>query len=129
MIFNRFGDTKCFAFFSFIRLCFFGIFSFIDSSGFIRMFTGAGAGGSSGGTVGEGEERGDVRGEEEEIMEGEERRGEDDAWLEGLIPPPMFDLLLWKENVILYLSQIHNIVSCLILKYLLTLGPEDEGLS
>ena len=74
----------------------------------MRMFTGAGVGGSSGGTVGEGEERGDVRGEEEEIMEGEERSGEEDAWLEGLIPPPMFDLLLCKENIILYLSQIHN---------------------
>ena len=100
MIFSRLGDTKCFAFFSFIRLCFFGTFSFIDSRGFIRMFTGAGVGGSSGGTVGEGEERGEVRGEEEEIMEREERRGEDDAWLDGL-PPPMFDLLLFKENLIL----------------------------
>ena len=89
-------------------------------------------GGSSGGTVGEGEERGEVRVEEEEIMEGEERRGEEDAWLDGL-PPPMFDLLLWKENLILWKYSIsikfHNIVFNLILKYLLTLGPEDEGLS
>ena len=54
-------------------------------------------GGSAGGTGGEGEDREDVRGEEEESMEEEERRGEEDAWLVGL-PPPMFDLLLWKDN-------------------------------
>ena len=48
-------------------------------------------GGSAGGTGGEGEDR-----EEEESMEEEERRGEEDAWLVGL-PPPMFDLLLWKD--------------------------------
>ena len=82
--------------------------------------------------MGEGEERGEVRVEEVEIMEGEERRGEDGAWLDGL-PPPMFDLLLWKENLILWKYSIsikfHNIVFNLILKYLLTLGPEDEGLS
>ena len=48
-------------------------------------------GGSGGGTGGEGEDREEVRGEEEE------RRGEEDAWLVGL-PPPMFDLLLWKDN-------------------------------
>ena len=68
----------------------------------MRMLTGAGVGGS-GGTVGEGEDRGDVSGEEEEMMEGEERSGEDDAWLDGL-PPPMFDLLLWKGNHILKIS-------------------------
>ena len=49
-------------------------------------------GGSAGGTGGEGEDR-----EEEESMEEEERRGEEDAWLVGL-PPPRFDLLLWKDN-------------------------------
>ena len=72
MIFSRFGETKCFDFFSFILLCFFGIFSFIDSRGFIRMLTGAGVGMGGSGTVGEGEERGEVRGEEEERMDGEE---------------------------------------------------------
>ena len=61
------------------------------------MLTGAGVGGSAGGTGGEGEDREEVRGEEEESMEEEERRGEEDAWLVGL-PPPMFDLLLWKDN-------------------------------
>ena len=72
------------------------------------MFTGAGVGGSSGGTVGEGEESGEVRVEEEEIMEGEERRGEEDAWLDGL-PPPMFDLLLWKENLIVEIFNRYKV--------------------
>ena len=26
---------------------------------------------------------------------------DEEAWLDGLMPPPMFDLLLWKANHIL----------------------------
>ena len=77
------------------------------------MLTGAGVGrtGGSGGTVGEGEERGEVRGEEEERMEGEEEmrdplptsRDDDEAWLDGLMPPPMFDLLLFLGDIYIYI--------------------------
>ena len=81
MIFSRLGDTRFLAFFSF--LCFLGIFNFIDSRGFIRMFTGAGVGGTSCGTEGDGEDRGEVSGVrevpevklgdmEEDKMEGDE---------------------------------------------------------
>ena len=88
MIFSRLGDTRFLAFFSF--LCFLGIFNFIDSRGFIRMFTGAEVGGTSCGTGGDGEDRGEVRGVselpevklgdmEEDKMEGDEMWGDDDA--------------------------------------------------
>ena len=108
MIFSRLGDTRFLAFFSF--LCFLGIFNFIDSRGFIRMFTGAGVGGTSCGTVGDGEDRGEVRGVsevpevklgdemEEDKMEGDEMWGDDDAWLVGLPPPPMLDRLLGRAK-------------------------------
>ena len=141
MIFSRLGDTRFLVFFSF--LCFLGIFNFIDSRGFIRMFTGAGVGGTSCGTGGDGEDRGEVRGVrevpevklgdmEEDKMEGDEMWGDDDAWLVGLPPPPMLDRLLGRAESKFEISHKMNFLMIainLILKYLLTLGPEDEGLS
>ena len=115
MIFSRLGDTRFLAFFSF--LCFLGIFNFIDSRGFIRMFTGAGVGGTSC----DGEERGEVRGVsevpevklgdmEEDKMEGDEMWGDDDAWLVGLPPPPMLDRLLRRTESKFEISYRMNIL-------------------
>ena len=68
--------------------------------------------------MGDGEERGEVRGvrelpevklgdmeedkmEEEDMMEGDEMWGDDDAWLVGLPPPPMLDRLLGRINFLM----------------------------